>query len=248
MRPSPRRHNLARLRLFLGLSQKEMADLAGCSVHTIQSVELGRGRLALSEELARRISTATGVHFRWLWENNLKADIVRAPDGSPFTKSEFEHVQAQKKIGSSEFMQFMIEDYAASFYGQIRALLSSSVRRDLAEVAVWKIAKFLEDCRSQFGHDKKLIPEEKQFGLRADDSPYLKHRQVEAGIKLFKEYDKEREKIIGQGLAQLAKPKNRRPLRVSVDFTPDQNLRVMKAGATRRQKIHKKKGKKTATR
>src|SRR6266699_6709964 len=136
MRPSPRRHNLARLRLFLNLSQQQMADIAGCSVHTIQSVELGRGRLSLSEELARRLSAATAVHFRWLFENDLKADIVRSPDGRPFTKSEFEHVQAQKKIGSSEFMQFMIEDYAASFYGQIRALLSSAVKRNLAEVAV----------------------------------------------------------------------------------------------------------------
>nr|MBA3352006.1 hypothetical protein [Blastocatellia bacterium] len=54
---------------------------------------------------------------------------------------------------------------------------------------VWTIAKFLEDCREEFGHDKKLIVivEPEQFGLREDDSPYLKHHQVEAGLALFRD-------------------------------------------------------------
>jgi transcriptional regulator with XRE-family HTH domain len=199
MRPSPRRHNLARLRLFLNLRQPEMAKHAGCSVHTIQSVELGR--LRLSEELARRISAATGVHFRWLLENDLEAEIVGSR-GHPFTKSDFECVQANKKIGSSEFMQFMIKDYAASFYGQIRALLSSAVKRDLSEVAVWKLAKFLDECRNEFGHDNKLVAHKEQFGLRADASPYLKFRQIEAGIALFREYDSTREELIRKGALQ----------------------------------------------
>src|SRR5437867_2668879 len=108
MRTSPGKHNLARLRLFLKLSQKEMADHAGCSRHSIQSIELDR--LDLSEELARRISAATCVHLRWLLENDLKADIVRAPDGLPFAKSDYESVQAGKKIGSSKSEQFIIED------------------------------------------------------------------------------------------------------------------------------------------
>lgn len=200
MRRSPLRHNLARLRQrqILNLGQKEVAEMAGCSRATIQSVELVR--LPLSEERARRISAATGVHFRWLIENDLDAPIIDA-QGRPYTLSLYELIQAQKKVGSSEFVQFMIHDYAASFYGQIRAVLSSAVKRDLGEVAVWKIARFLEDCRIEFGHDKKLIGEPEQFGLRPDDSPYLKHRQVEAGIALFRAYDKERESEIRESLA-----------------------------------------------
>lgn len=94
----------------------------------------------------------------------------------------------------------MIDDYAASFYGQIRAVLSSAVKRDLGEVGVWTIAKFLEDCREEFGHDKMLIVivEPEQFGLREDDSPYLKHRQVEAGLALFRDYDRKRAAEIRQ--------------------------------------------------
>src|SRR6266567_1998676 len=89
------RHNVTRLRLLLGKSQREMADIAGCSFDTIQSIDLGR--LALSESLARRISAATGVHLRWLLENDLIADIVNSR-GRPYSKSEFEFAEANKKI------------------------------------------------------------------------------------------------------------------------------------------------------
>jgi hypothetical protein len=174
--------------------------------------------------LARRISAATGVYLRWLLANDLDADIVSSPDGRwLFTKSDFEHRQALKKIGSSEFVQYLVEDYAASFYGQIRALLSSAVKQDLADIAVWKIGKFLEDCRAEFGRDKGLIGSEEQFGLRDDDSPYLKERQVKIGIALFKQsdskehvekgkrlfrdYNRKRAKIIREGLSA---PKKRR--------------------------------------
>ena len=80
----------------------------------------------------------------------------------------------------------------------------------LAEVATWRIAKFLDDCRSEFGHDTKLIGTEEQFGLRADDSPYLKHRQVNPGISLFRKYDHERTRSIRQILAQLKKAQNKK--------------------------------------
>lgn len=132
MRNSPQRHNLARLRLFLWLGQKELADLAGCSRYTIRSVELSL--LKLSEELARRISAATGVHFRWLIENDLNAPIIESR-GYSYTKSSYEAAQAGRKMGD-EWMAMIAPDYAASFYGQIRAMLSSAAKRDLGEVAV----------------------------------------------------------------------------------------------------------------
>jgi len=202
MRYSSESRNVARLRVFLGESQPQFAKLIDCSVHTLQSIETGR--LRLSEHLARRISAATDVHLHWLLENDLKAKIVDAR-GHLYTKSVFECAQANKKIGSTEFVRHMIGDYAASFYGQIRAILSSAVKKDLAEVATWKIASFLEDCRREFGHDRRLIGSEEQFELRADDSPYLKFRQINAGISLFRKYDRDRKQSIAKDLAQLKK-------------------------------------------
>jgi len=231
MKRSPLRHNLARLRTHLNLTQKEMADLVGCSARAIQSVELQT--LPLSESLARRISAETGVHLRWLLENYLKAPAIKADDletrtmiadgvleapragaqlqdmkSWAYTRHDFEAAQARKKFGDSKLDQKIAADYAASFYGQIRAILSSAVKRALADVAAWRIAKFLDDCRSEFGHDTKLIGTQEQFGLRADDSPYLKHRQVNAGINLFRKYDQERTRSIRETPAQGKRAQN----------------------------------------
>jgi transcriptional regulator with XRE-family HTH domain len=209
------------LRTFLNLGQKEMADLVRCSTRAIQSVELGT--LTLSEGLARRIATETGVHLRWLLENDLKAPIVRGGFGRtwPYTQSDFACAQAAKTIGADELTEQLSGDYAASFYGQMRAILSSAANRGLAEVATWKIARFLEDCRREFGHDKRLIEAEEQFGLRLDDSPYLKHRQVEAGIRLFRKYDRDHQRSIRKTLAQLERARRKgQPLRLSVEFKP----------------------------
>jgi transcriptional regulator with XRE-family HTH domain len=196
MRKSPKRHNLARLRLFLKLTQEQMAKLAACSRRAVQSVELGQ--LTLSEGLARRVTAATGVHLRWLLENDLRAPIVRGGSGRTwdYTRADFDAAQAAEKFGDDELSREIAADYAVSFYGQIRAILSSAAKKNLTEVATWKIAKFLDDCRWEFGHDTRMIGSEEQFGLRDDDSPYLKHRQVNAGIALFKKYDQERRRVI----------------------------------------------------
>ncbi len=52
---------------------------------TLQSIETNR--LKLSEGLARRISAATGVHFRWLIENDLQAEMITAT-GAPAVRAE----------------------------------------------------------------------------------------------------------------------------------------------------------------
>jgi hypothetical protein len=80
------------------------------------------------------------------------------------------------------------------------------------------VAKFLENCREQFGHDSKLQPNDKQFGLRDDGSPYLKRSQIDAGITLFRAYDREKTRVIRETIAQLkAARKKGRPLRISVN-------------------------------
>src|SRR5947207_12261211 len=91
MRISPQRHALAVLRVLLGLTQKEMADLADCSVPTIQAVELGK--LKLSVDLASRIHFKTGISPEWLLANDVSEPPVSS-QGKPYTKAVFEQVQA----------------------------------------------------------------------------------------------------------------------------------------------------------
>lgn len=87
MRRSPKRHPLAILRLTLGLTQKEMADLAGTATITIQSIE--SGKRPLSEKLGEHIAAVTGVQMYWLMAGDPKAPIV-AEDGAPYTRKRYE--------------------------------------------------------------------------------------------------------------------------------------------------------------
>jgi DNA-binding XRE family transcriptional regulator len=73
MPPSVRRHNLARLRDELSLTQSELSKWIGRSFSTIKAIETGT--LKLSPKLATLISSLTGVDRRWLLENDPNAPL-----------------------------------------------------------------------------------------------------------------------------------------------------------------------------
>ena len=73
MPASVQRHNLARLRQEMGLTQSDLAAMTMRSPGTIKAVEIGK--LALSENLATLISEVTGADKQWLLENNLSAPV-----------------------------------------------------------------------------------------------------------------------------------------------------------------------------
>lgn len=86
MPASVARHNLARIRKRMRLTQAELAQLVGCSAATIKSVEIGK--LALSHSLATRIGQVVGIYDKdWLLKNDLTAPF---PDyRSPLADPEF---------------------------------------------------------------------------------------------------------------------------------------------------------------
>jgi transcriptional regulator with XRE-family HTH domain len=183
MRPSPKRHNLARLRLFLKLGQNETAELAGCSRDTIQSVELGR--LRLSERLARKISDATGIAADWLLENNLKAPLLSV-HREPFTIDDYEVARKAHDLGvtSDELIAFLLgHPYAMIF----SAWMSAIFIRSNGDVAMWKVGKFLEQLSRRYGHDRTIVPLRR---LRFADlqNPRRFDDQVKTGIKLAKKF------------------------------------------------------------
>src|SRR5260221_9475145 len=77
MPASKRSHVLAILRKNLALRQTELAEMVGCSVATIQSIEVGR--LKLSKSLAERISMATGADANWLLRNDVSEPMPPRP-------------------------------------------------------------------------------------------------------------------------------------------------------------------------
>jgi DNA-binding XRE family transcriptional regulator len=73
MPASLRRHNLARLREELGISQTDLAQWVGRSWSAIKAIETGK--LALSPELAALIASTTGTDKNWLLANDLSAPM-----------------------------------------------------------------------------------------------------------------------------------------------------------------------------
>lgn len=69
MPASVQRHNLARLRDELNLTQATLGDWVGRSAATIKAVEIGK--LALSPRLAALIAAVTGADKDWLLRNDL---------------------------------------------------------------------------------------------------------------------------------------------------------------------------------
>jgi|GEM_PF-2969555 transcriptional regulator with XRE-family HTH domain len=109
-RPSLVRTNIARLRLALSLNQQQFARLLRRSTASVQSLEMGR--LRLSGQLAGEIATRTGVHPRWLMENDLNEtpyDML----GRPWSLSTFQRLHSEipsdAKADDEVFRQRMLE-------------------------------------------------------------------------------------------------------------------------------------------
>jgi transcriptional regulator with XRE-family HTH domain len=162
MRPSPLRHPVAVLRGILKIGQAEFGKICGCSARTIQAVELKK--LALSESLATRISTATGVSVAWLLDGDPSAPPVTETPSSiiaprrPYTFDLYEKYCALKE--SERRFSTTKRNYTVTFVekkdyepGQERDLeILSLCKRVLAQteaderghVIRWRLERMLE--------------------------------------------------------------------------------------------------------
>jgi len=114
------RHPVAALRNVIGYNQAEFARLVGCSLATIQSIEVGR--LKLSPDLASRIALATGVRVGWL--SGSPTSPIVATSGRSYTKDEFDRVQAEIRRPArkqKERTQFEFSTLAAEIFGTLSA-------------------------------------------------------------------------------------------------------------------------------
>ncbi|MFZ4592800.1 MAG: helix-turn-helix domain-containing protein [Verrucomicrobiaceae bacterium] len=109
-RPSLVRTNVARLRLALSLNQQQFARLLRRSTASVQSLEMGR--LRLSGQLAGEIATRTGVHPRWLMENNLSEapyDMLSRPWSLASLQRLHNEIPCNAKADDEVFRQRMLE-------------------------------------------------------------------------------------------------------------------------------------------
>lgn len=156
MRPSSLRHTLAVLRITIGLTQKELANILKCSAPTIQAIELGR--LKLSEGLAFKVSQETGCSLQWLLDNDVSKPPVRVFDERPLMKETFESIQGrgedkQSPSSTKKALAAMeqIEDLREAKL--LEVLFEKANEIGKRELLRYRFSKFVEKFTEEFGID-----------------------------------------------------------------------------------------------
>jgi transcriptional regulator with XRE-family HTH domain len=141
---------LAVLRSIAGITQQELANMAGCARVTIQAVELGK--LALSSRLAERIALQTGVAADWLLGNDYKAPPKSQRDTTePYTKRDYEIRRAEiadPRIDPADLA--IAQGVWSNAARQLASGLLTAYREDQCVLFYYKLRKFLEELALEF--------------------------------------------------------------------------------------------------
>jgi transcriptional regulator with XRE-family HTH domain len=186
------KHTLAVLRRTIGLEQKQMADLLGCSLATIQAVEYCK--LPLSGGLASEVARQTGVALAWLLSGDASAPPVD-DFGEPYSRARYEDRQAglRSKLdrqGDALKVRFQVAEGIRIFAGAA----SAAIRSDKYALFNWKMVQALTALQKEFGNDfaeKEYEPmtglsgskAERVFEKDAADSLSALWRALDAKVK-----------------------------------------------------------------
>jgi transcriptional regulator with XRE-family HTH domain len=156
-------NTLRRLRTFLGKEQREMAVIAGCSRHTVESVE--QGRLRLSARLATKISEATGIDYNWLLAGDTTLPMV-ARDGAPYRQKDFELAQDSELSKPLPLYQFAPEMQVGVGADLVYRALKAARRRNAVpeflkrfnhyvRSEIRRFPEFRNEVRGQWQHETR---------------------------------------------------------------------------------------------
>lgn len=146
-----RKTTAAVLRATCGINKEEMADVLGCSVDTIRSVECGRGRL--TEDLARRMSHETGVSLAWLLAGDPKTPPTLA-SGEKYTEEIYKKMRAGKKWVDQPHLFVRTLD-GLQFCAQLLAVLEKANTDKNYALAAFKTGRALDTLKNEFGQDEE---------------------------------------------------------------------------------------------
>jgi transcriptional regulator with XRE-family HTH domain len=167
MRRSPKRHPLAVLRLTLGLTQKEMADVAGTATITVKSIE--SGKRPLKEKLAEHIAAITGVQLYWLLGGDPRAPII-AENGEPYTRELFESNRRllfdrkhSKQRHEAEYN--FIPEALGLFLANAYSILRQGHSKHRLAWTIYKLQTAVDAVVNELGTDDSLDAKIDQFTL-----------------------------------------------------------------------------------
>ncbi len=169
MRRSPQRHTLAVLRILIGFTQKEMAQILECSVPTIQAVELGK--LKLSMDLAQRVHFQTGASTEWLLADDVSKPAL-TEEGMACTKEMFEARQASMLTPKETSHEALFDLWTTwtMFIKHVKVLailFTEAYKRGKVPLVFYKSLMSAKDLfEKQIGQDKRIQEQLEQLKYR----------------------------------------------------------------------------------
>lgn len=142
MTTSIRGHKLATLREVCGLTQQELADLVGRSVHTIRSIE--QGKHPLGERLATRISRYGFVSADWLLDDEITGPPLDRT-GRTLTRRAYE-----LHAGSLARFREKLKSERSPLLNQLMNILEQAEKVADVDLVYYRTAKFLGDLKREF--------------------------------------------------------------------------------------------------
>ncbi|MEI6194315.1 MAG: hypothetical protein WCS42_08290 [Verrucomicrobiota bacterium] len=139
---------MAVLRVLVGLTQKEMADVLECSTATIQAIELGK--LKMSDKLAGLTSLKTGINLAWLLDNDVAQQPVNT-EGVAYSKKCFEEYQALSGFKNDSFGATVSTAYCRlANIGRLEALLLRAYKDAKTPLCAYKLSQFFDEMDEEF--------------------------------------------------------------------------------------------------
>ena len=149
---------LGRLRIIAGCDGKALASDAGISYQLLKMIERGqgKGKRRMTEETARKISTATGVSAHWLMGKGLKTkpttdrSVLEKFSGEAFTKEYFtstrERIESQSSLKTTSDVDSFCRIEASGHAKLLQFKLEFALRGAVRIGAQNRVLGLVDDC------------------------------------------------------------------------------------------------------
>ena len=165
MRKSNEETTLAKLRVVVHFSQREMADILGITRDKVQNIELGK--VELGEELAADIANLFNVNLEWLLDGNTNARILNR-EGKTYSEKDYIVRQAEivkrdnfKPEANRELAK--ITTALAENFGRVAALFIRAAECNQVELLDYRLRSAMRKIYEESGRKPERTWKELPF-------------------------------------------------------------------------------------
>jgi transcriptional regulator with XRE-family HTH domain len=150
MRAASKNKTIRKLRKICRLTQEELAQKVGCARLTIQGLETGR--LGLTEKMAKKISTHTGVSQSWLLANDpARPPMCERDLQRPFDLNFFWMNRAEIEDLRTDVLDVVsIEGQLASAFGELNIAARGAYAKTEIIYFNFALSEFLEELKKRW--------------------------------------------------------------------------------------------------